>query len=721
VKNKSPKEKKSGLTEGSRPNGSSSQRVIFPSYPPRKRVRPPLTEDWIEGRATYGGRNKRALSKLSALVLIIWCVAQLPAFISAADPQLDPAPLPSIEIAQNDLAGAVEPPSLVNPPPLAGNPQPPRDNPQPGSATPAAIPPSQNVTINLINRLVQRGVLTQEDATELIRMAERDAEVARAHAAAAHQTAAAAEVRASAAQAAVAQLAVAPSPPAEGPADDEVRVTYVPEIVKQQLRDEIRQEVMSQAREENWAAPRTFPEWTSRFKLFGDVRVRSEGDYFPSGNDNTGAFPNFNAINTGPPYDVRGEQFAPQLNVDQDRNRFRLRVRFGVAVDLTEGFTAGLRIATGENNSPVTTNQSLGLANQGQGGNFSKYAIWLDRGFLKYQVGGELGNNFSASVGRFDNPFFGTEIIWDDDLGFDGLALQGKYEVAKGVTPFANVGAFPVFNTDFNFSSNRPDKFESDDKYLFGGQVGVDWKIHKEWSIKLAGAYYHFDNVEGRLSSPFTPLTAQDAGDTDNTRPSFAQKGNTYFPIRDIVPTDANNFGKARQFQYFGLATPFENFAATGRLDFNHFDPVHISLIGEFVHNLAFDHGEIERRAVNNRGPDIPPPDSAPPNSPSTPGDYEGGDTAWIVGLRVGHAALEKRWDWNAGVAYRYVESDAVIDGFNDSDFGLGGTNLKGFTISASVAIASHVSLSLRWLSADSIAGPTYKNDIIQFDVNAKF
>src|SRR5262249_59037715 len=39
--------------------------------------------------------------------------------------------------------------------------------------------PSQNVTINLINRLVERGVLTQADATELIKQAEEDAAAAR--------------------------------------------------------------------------------------------------------------------------------------------------------------------------------------------------------------------------------------------------------------------------------------------------------------------------------------------------------------------------------------------------------------------------------------------------------------------------------------------------------------------------------------------------------------
>ena len=102
--------------------------------------------------------------------------------------------------------------------------------------------------------------------------------------------------------------------------EDTVRVQYIPETVKAQLREEIKQEVLDQAREEHWAAPRSFPEWVSRVHPFADLRVRFEGDYFPAGNDNTGAFPNFNAINTGPPFDITGTTFSPQLNVDQDRD-----------------------------------------------------------------------------------------------------------------------------------------------------------------------------------------------------------------------------------------------------------------------------------------------------------------------------------------------------------------------------------------------------------------
>ena len=392
--------------------------------------------------------------------------------------------------------------------------------------------------------------------------------------------------------------------------------------------------------------------------------------------------------------------------MDQDRWRVRLRARFGAEADLADGFTAGIRIGTGETNSPVSENQSLGAANNGQGGNFSKYAIWLDRGYLKYEVAGEKWKA-SLSLGRFDNPFFATTVLWADDLAFDGIALQSKAELARGVTPFLTAGAFPVFNTDYNFSSNQPAKFKSQDKWLYAAQLGTDWRINKDFSMKLAAAYYHFDNIEGHLSSPFTPLNSSDQGNTDDSRPAFAQKGNTYMALRDIVPNASNNFGATNQFQYFGLASRFRELALTGKLDYAHYEPFHIMLIGEYVRNIAFDRGNIDQIAVNNRG--------------SGSGSFDGGNNAWTTSLRVGSPNLEKRWNWNVGVGYRYVESDSVVDGFNDSDFGGGGTNLKGFTISSALALSPNVSVALRWMSAQEIAGPPLKVDTIQLDFSGKF
>ncbi len=565
---------------------------------------------------------------------------------------------------------------------------------------------SSNLAINLINRLVARGMLPKEDADELIKQAEGETAIAQAHAAAQQEM----TVRTAVEQA----VAAVQNTPAEQPmgADDEsMRITYIPDAVKAQIRDEVRADVMAQAKNENWAAPRLMPEWTSRIKLFGDIRVRGEGVYFADGNDNTGAFPNFNAINTGAPFDISGTVFSPQLNVDQDRQRWRLRARFGIEADLGNGFSAGIRLATGENNSPTTTNQSLGAANNAQGGNFSKYAIWLDRGFLKYEFGGQPNKNLAITLGRFDNPFFSTEIIWDDDIGFDGAGLQARYEVLRGVTPFIAGGAFPVFNTEFNYATNQPAKFDSSDKWLYAGQFGVDWKVAPKVQFRVGTAYYDFQKVEGRLSDPFVPLTASDAGNTDASRPSFAQKGNTYRPIRNITPTIDNDFGTSRQFQYFGLASKFRDLAITAKLDINYWEPVQISLFGEYVKNLAFDRDAINAVAVNNRGP----------NGIAGLGSFDGGDTAWIVGLRVGKLQLEKAWDWNVGVTYRHVESDAVIDGFADSDFGGGGTNVEGYTLFGALALGPRTSIGLRWLSADEIAGPPLKTDTIQVEFNGKF
>lgn len=627
--------------------------------------------------------KKCVLSRRFPLLLASsWCVLAI-LKAHAADPAPPEASAPAVPNLP-ESAGA-----LADSSPLFDPPTPPVSSP--------SSKPSQNVTINLINLMVKRGLITRDDADNLIKEAEQEAVEARAQA------------QKDAVEAAAAQ---APAPAS----DDTVRVTYVPEVVKEQMRDEIKQEVMDQARAENWASPRALPEWVTRFRFMGDVRVRYEGDYYPTGNDNTGGFPNFNAINTGSPFDtsISNVNFYPTYNVDQNRNRFRLRARLGAEADLGQGFTAGFRIATGENDSPVTENQSLGVANGAQGGNFSKYSLWLDRAFIKYEFGDQSKDGFSITVGRFDNPFFATSMIWANDLGFDGVVVKGKYEIVKGVKPFLTAGAFPVFNTDFNFATNQPAKFKSEDKYLYAIQGGTDWKINDDFSTKVGIAYYFYQNIEGKLSTPFIPLSAADQGNTDDTRPAFAQNGNTYMALRNINnSTSANNFGAIDQFQYYGLATPFHELAITGRLDYNHFEPVQISLIGEFAKNLAFDGGAIGAKAVNNRST----------TSSGGSGVFNGGDTAWIVNLKMGTAALEKRWDWNVGIGYRYVESDSVVDGFADADFGapLTGTNLKGFTIGGALALSSNVWLSLYWMSANSIAGPPYKNDLVQFDVNAKF
>jgi hypothetical protein len=544
--------------------------------------------------------------------------------------------------------------------------------------------PTGNATINLINRLVQKGILTQAEAAEMIQQAEADA-----------------------AKVAGNTKAEAPPLPAEPSPEEEATITYIPEVVRNQMRDQIQQELLAQAREEKWSEKAT-PDWTSKFRLFGDIRVRSENTMFPNSNAPADFFPNFNSINTGAPYDasISNTQMYPQYNVDQDRHRTRLRARVGTDVSLGDGFNAGIRIATGESNSPTSPNQTFGSS----GGNFSKYSLWLDRAFISYDAGPGDGEELTFLGGRFDNPFMSTEIMWDDDLGFDGLALRGKVRMTDEVSTFFSGGYFPVYNTDFNFASNQTAKFESTDKWLSGAQFGIEWKIATDLTAKVSVAYYDYSNMQGELSEKYIPLTDKDAGSTDSLRPTFAQRGNTYIPLRNIDnSTASNDFGNKYQYQYYGLASKFRNITGNARVDYDGFDdlsssPVRISLVGEVIKNTAFDVNK--SNAINNFGAD---------------NNYEGGDEAWNLAFIVGNPALESFGDWQASLGYRYVESDAVLDAFADSDFGGGGTNVKGFTLSGTMALSKAVRCSLRWMSADEVAGPPLSSDILQVDLNAKF
>jgi hypothetical protein len=577
------------------------------------------------------------------------------------------------------------------------------------SSVSQAKPSSPNATINLINLMVKRGMLKDDEAQALIKQADDEAYISR-------QAAKDATVKADEAAKAATAAASAANPPGTR------HVTYVPEIVKRQLREEIKHEVMDKAYKENWASPGAYPEWAQRIHFSGDMRLRYQADFFPAGSDQLNAV-NFGAINSGSPYDVsRSNQTVfPTLNDTQNRNYLQIRGRLGMDADLANGFSAGLRIATGNSPTPVSTNQTLGSV--ASGGDFSKYAVWLDRGFIKYRG---WDDGLVLSFGRFENPFWSpTDLVWYRDLGFDGVAVQAKYQVTKDVTPFAVAGAFPIYNTDLNAGINlidpttgQPTKQPSADKWLFGGQAGFADTFGPESSFRLAVAYYDFEGVKGQVSSPCSLLSASDACSTDLLRPAFAQYGNTYMPLRNIVSNAANNSGQINQFEFFGLASAFRPLVGSGQVDFGDFHPVHIVLDGEFVWNTAFDRAAIAAVAVNNRAGLSAATLAADPNAL---GPYNGGSMGGLARITVGNREIKHLGDWNVHAGYKYLESDATIDAFADSDFGLGGTNLKGYFLGGNVGLSENVWATLRWMSATNIAGSPYAVDILQVDLNARF
>lgn len=504
---------------------------------------------------------------------------------------------------------------------------------------------------------------------------------------------------------------------AKGTTPDESvkRVTVIPETVKEELREELTRDVLEEAKRQNFGAPYQYPSWTKRFIFHGDVRARFERDLFPQGNANGGEFPDFNAINTANGFDVNGVDTTSDryLNVDQNRTRPRLRLRFGADVDLGSGFTTGFRIASGDGNTPVSTNQTLG----GSGGSFSKYQIWLDRAWIRWQPIQEASGSLSFEVGRFENPFFTQDFLWSENVNMDGVAGTGSIALGD-FRPFLVAGAFPVFTTAFSFSPEQTAKFPSINKWLYAGQLGTDWKLGDAVFIKFGAAFYYFWQTEGRISGPCDTHLRGVGCNTDESRPSFAQKGNTYRAIR--TPSDAALAAETAssltpRYQYFGLASHFREVVGTLRVDVNVAEPLRLTFEGELVRNYGFKPTEVSVDAVNNRGPCTAGTSCGPL------GPYVGGRDGYQGRVTVGSPTQRNQLDWNVSASYRYLESDAVMDAFTDTDFGLGGTNLKGYILSGTLYVATNVFFRARWFSANSIVGPTYRADVFQLDLQARF
>jgi hypothetical protein len=150
----------------------------------------------------------------------------------------------------------------------------------------------------------------------------------------------------------------------------------------------------------------------------------------------------------------------------------------------------------------------------------------------------------------------------------------------------------------------------------------------------------------------------------------------------------------------YALASEFQILNLTVQLDLAHFDPYVARITADYATNLGFSQSEILARTGLNL-------------EPST--------RAYSLGFVVGKEALDHFGDWQAFFVYKYLEDNSVLDAFADSDFHLGGTNAKGYTVGGSLALERRVYLRLRWISAVEVDGPPLAIDVLQFDLNARF
>jgi hypothetical protein len=550
--------------------------------------------------------------------------------------------------------------------------------------------------LGLIDTLVKNGVIGRTQVDAMMRDAQRRAE---------------------------ARLAEAPPPEVGADGKKVVRVPYVPESLRAQVREQVRAELAAQSgaavgvsvgamgapssgrvlaaapsgpqgpAPQALAVPvagsAALTETASRVQIEGDFRLRAE--VLRPGSDNTAA----SAISIGNPDFTRAADLwsNPTANTQEHQDRSRVRARLGVNVAVAEGVTTGVSLTTGSTTGPTSTNQTMAQGAGGTAGYFNKYGVVLDRAFVRYEPASWLG----LSGGRFRNPFLGTDLVWADDLNFEGFAAALKAPAGALMDSFVTVGWFPLSYAVPNQSPRRS---------LLAAQAGVNWQFGlKDNRLKLGVALYDYTGIEGIKETTTDKTSVPGYAVRSEYGAGYRQRGNTLFRVNTNPSFDtATNWG---------LASSFRELDVTAVLDVAQFDPLHVVLTADVVRNLGFNRGAMQRRVGSD-------------------GNLGGDALGYLGKIQVGAPAMRQQGDWNVSLAYRRLGSDAVLDAFTNSDFGLGGTNNKGFVLGGNYGLSRNSWMSLRWMSSDLIesmvpaaasssARTKYSLDTLQVDLNVRY
>jgi putative porin len=542
----------------------------------------------------------------------------------------------------------------------------------------------RNTTLNLIDALVKRGVLDRAGADAMIRDAQQKT---------------VADIKADAKVDAQAEAAIAQQEKAEPRAGaakgNTLHVTYIPEAVKKdlraevtaQLRDDVIKEVKEQAKQEQWGVPAALPDWVNRFSFNGELRLRAEGDFFGSDNDPF-SYLDWSAINKAGGLTAAGSKAF--INTADSRSRLRERLALGIDAKVADGLKAGIRLTTSNDKSPTSTNQTLGQSGQ-------SYDIVVDRAFLRYDSIDRRGYDwFTLWGGRSENPWFSTDNVFDTDLSFEGFAGTFRYGFSSGQAGESTGGSSAA-----SWGFTQPDSLyltlggfplqefaqTPHDKWLLGAQTGIDWGFADSSRLKFGFAYYRFIN---NAAAP----NELGSRDNDYSAPQYFTKGNSVARISNDVDEDSSNP------RLVGLAADFNVADVTASYDFARLAPIHLILTGDYSKNVGFDRADILRRT----GTDIAPRTAA-----------------YQVRFDIGYPRTRRLNEWNIFFNYKYLERDAVLDAFTDSDFHLGGTDAKGWSIGGNYGIANNTWLTAKWTSTEAIDGPPFGIDILLLDLNAKF
>jgi hypothetical protein len=310
-----------------------------------------------------------------------------------------------------------------------------------------------------------------------------------------------------------------------------------------------------------------------------------------------------------------------------DRNRVRIRARFGFESPLSDDFVAGIFMATGNLSDPTSTNETLTNG-------FEKKTIGLDRGYITYAP--KAHKWLSATGGKFAPTWQKTNQIFDPDLNPEGFSEKLSFD-------------FPKYSMLKNVSLIGMQLYVNEvgggnDAYAFGGQAQAKLQIGKRWTMTPSYMILNFRNENQLINNTLatstavfgTPITAITV-----TGPAIATglvAGSTYLAPNGltncvILPPTGTTPRPSFCSKYLVSDFILNNQVKTAwaKLPFN--------LIGEYEQNL-----------------------NANPN----PVDGRVHDKMYFVEASLGQSKV--KGDYQFGYSFGRTDQDAVLAAFAESD-----------------------------------------------------
>lgn len=344
----------------------------------------------------------------------------------------------------------------------------------------------------------------------------------------------------------------------------------------------------------------------------------------------------------------------------RDRERFRLRVDFNVK--LNSDISGGVRLTSGDANSPLTGNQTLTQF-------YVKKPINIDKAFIVYTP--HQFKPLTLTGGKFAYPFYRTELVWDNDLNPEGLAQKLEWKSEKWTflkqfalvgfeLPFAEVAGAPATNKSIHQS------------VVYGGQIQTLLAPTSWLRVTLDSAFYNYHNpnpialalLQASSSNPQTPVVGllPLAGPslqnsvtriTQNTIVT-ADVGNP--PVLTALPTGISTITSAQFASKFALSDTIAQFDIKTRSA-----AWPVRFLADYVQNTRACANVANLPTVapaNTSTATFTLTSSAPCNSRYRRGNW----------LEARFGRQQEKGDWQFAYTHMLIEREAVMGAFNFDD-----------------------------------------------------